>query len=124
MKIFNIIIIALGLTMLSSCSEKGDNIADDSDKEITISSLSDDEWTYFSFESESVVGHSTLGDDIADAQWKQRNDWDIAFCGELVRTNGGTSGNGAGALQRIDTKSYDEATPADADNMTVDAISK
>ena len=36
--------------------------------------------------------------DIADAAWAHRDDWDIAVCDSLIRTNGGTSGMGQGAL--------------------------
>lgn len=31
-----------------------------------------------------------------------RKDWDIALCGELIRTNSGTSGVGEGGIIAID----------------------
>lgn len=55
-------------------------------------------WTYISLESGEVVGTSVLGDEGADAAWSAREDWDIAVCDSLFRTNGGTSGPGQGAL--------------------------
>lgn len=56
------------------------------------------QWTYISLESGEVVGTSSLGDEGADAVWAHRDDWDIAVCDSLVRTNGGASGMGQGAL--------------------------
>lgn len=55
-------------------------------------------WTYISLESGEVVGTSFLGDEGADEAWAQRDDWDIAVCDSLIRTNGGTSGFGNGAV--------------------------
>jgi hypothetical protein len=55
-------------------------------------------WTYISLESGTVVGTSFLGDEDSDAAWALRDDWDIAICDSLVRTNGGTTGNGDGAF--------------------------
>lgn len=55
-------------------------------------------WTYISLESGEVVGTSVLGDEGADAAWAHRDDWDIAVCDSLIRTNGGASGMGQGAL--------------------------
>ena len=46
-------------------------------------------WTYIS---------SFLGDESSDAAWALRDDWDIAICDSLIRTNGGTSGRGLGGF--------------------------
>jgi hypothetical protein len=55
-------------------------------------------WTYISLETGTVVGTGFLGDEASDAEWALRDDWDIAICDSLIRTNGGTSGMGQGAL--------------------------
>ncbi len=55
-------------------------------------------WTYISLETGTVVGTGSLGDEASDAEWALRDDWDIAICDSLIRTNGGTSGVGLGAL--------------------------
>lgn len=56
-------------------------------------------WTYYSLESNRLVGTSNFSDSVADRQWASRNDWDIAVCGDLIRTNGGSSGIGQGGIQ-------------------------
>ena len=73
-----------------------------------------------SLETGSKVGESPLGDAAQDAAWKARTDWDIALCGELIRTNGGTSGNGQGAVQRVQNKSFNALDQAPADGYTTD----
>lgn len=83
-------------------------------------SLSDTEWSYFSFETQSVVGTSVFGDDAQDALWKERSDWDIAFCGDLIRTNSGTSGNGAGGIQVNTTDNFQMLTEAPLDGYITD----
>ena len=65
-------------------------------------------------------GETPNGDAAQDAAWKARTDWDIALCGELIRTNGGTSGNGQGAVQRVQNKSFNALDQAPADGYTTD----
>ena len=57
-----------------------------------------DQWTYISFERGEVVGTGKLGDASSDAAWAKRDDWDIAICDTLLRTNGGNSGIGFGGI--------------------------
>ena len=64
--------------------------------------VSDTCWTYLSLETGRVVGTALLGDEQAEAEWRQRTDWDIALCGDLLRTNSGTSGNGGGGCLVLD----------------------
>lgn len=71
-----------------------------------IQGLSEDKWTYFSFEAEQAVGQSGFGDSEGDALWSARKDWDFAIAGDYIKTNGGTSGSGLGALARITTGDY------------------
>lgn len=67
---------------------------------VTIS-VTDSTWTYFSLESGAVVGQSALSDKSADVQWSARKDWDFALCGDMLRTNSGTSGIGQGGVQAV-----------------------
>ena len=47
------------------------------------------------------MGTSAFGDSSADSEWRQRTDWDIAVCGDLIRTNSGMSGTGNGGIQVV-----------------------
>lgn len=87
---------------------------------LTIEGLDDQTWVYVSLEEGRTVGTSTLGDAEQDAAWKARTDWDIAFCGELLRTNSGTSGNGAGGIQPVTNKSFNALDEAPADGYRTD----
>lgn len=89
-------------------------------KTLPVEGLSDDRWVYISLETGSKVGESPLGDAAQDAAWKARADWDIALCGELIRTNGGTSGNGQGAIRQIPNKNFNALDQAPADGYTTD----
>lgn len=87
---------------------------------LTIEGLDDQTWVYVSLEEGRTVGTSPLGDAEQDAAWKARTDWDIAFCGELLRTNSGTSGNGAGGIQSVTNKSFNALDEAPADGYRTD----
>lgn len=79
---------------------------------ITIDGVDDNTWTYFSFDKGGVVGKSDVLSKEDDAKWRGRSDWDIAICGEHIRTNSGTSGNGQGGIavdQKWDYASVKEA---------------
>ena len=85
----------------TSCSSDSDSgqIETHEEKIISVETM---RWTYYSLETGSVVGQSDFGDEEADEQWRVRKDWDIALCGELIRTNSGTSGVGEGGIIAID----------------------
>ena len=92
------------LVLLASCSDGTDNsvsgqaVGKSGEMNVT---ANDGVWTYYSIEQNKVMGTSVFGDSTADSQWKQRTDWDIAICGDLIRTNSGTSGTGNGGLQVV-----------------------
>jgi conserved domain protein len=92
------------LVLLASCSDGADNSASGQavgkSGEMNVTA-NDGVWTYYSIEQNRVMGTSVFGDSTADSQWKQRTDWDIAICGDLIRTNSGTSGTGNGGLQVV-----------------------
>ena len=54
-----------------------------------------------------------------DAQWASRKDWDIAICGDYIKTNGGTSGNGFAGAQINTTSTYDALTEAPATDISL-----
>ena len=92
------------LVLLASCSDGADNSASGQivgkSGEMNVTA-NNGVWTYYSIEQNKVMGTSVFGDSTADSQWKQRTDWDIAICGDLIRTNSGTSGTGNGGLQVV-----------------------
>lgn len=68
--------------------------------------VSDSTWTYFSIERGGVVGTCLLSDRDADRQWAMRDDWDFALCGDMMRTNSGTSGPGKGGVQAVTRQNF------------------
>lgn len=117
------LIAAATLVLVVAACGNDDNkrTASDDDTEFTISGISDEVWTYISLEDNVVVGTSPKDDPEADSQWAGRSDWDIAICGDMVRTNSGTSGNGHGGIRRIDDKSYEDVTASDAGEVDADS---
>lgn len=110
---------AFALLLFSACHP---NRQENKAEEVIINGLSDTEWSYFSFESGTVVGRSELNNKEQDAQWANRKDWDIAICGDYIKTNGGTSGNGFAGAQINTTSTYDALTEAPADGYLIDTL--
>ena len=115
-------LLAVGLT---SCG--GDNGGDSPSSTDRVMSvrLRPDTWTYISLAKGTTVGTSDLGDTDADKAWHDRTDWDVALCNGAIRTNGGTSGKGQGAIMST-PQSFDNVDPsaitslhADVDTVTV-----
>jgi hypothetical protein len=89
-------------------------------------------WYYFSFTSGQIVGsgdftlvdvQGNIGTEVPDAAWADRTDWDIAFHGSDIRTNG------AAALLIADASSptplidvYANLTQAPADGYEADEL--
>ena len=61
-----------------------------------------------------TVGSCELSDTIAQRQWAERLDWDLAICDGMIRTNGGDSGCGQGgiAVSEQDFDTTDATQPA------------
>ena len=98
--IFGAVLLLAGL---SACSDdSSDPVAPPLTNQTRTLEVSEEAWTYLNLTTGEVVGTSPLGDETADEQWKNRTDWDLAFCGDMVRTNSGTSGRGQGGLQVLD----------------------
>jgi hypothetical protein len=98
-----IIIAILFLFAAVSCINDNERVKQ-IDGEIDVA-LIPGEWTYISIENGAVVGTGRLGDEESDAAWAGRDDWDIAICDSLIRTNGGKSGIGQGALSDVSSAS-------------------
>ena len=99
-------LLAVACLLLSSCKTGESTYIPIITQEIEITDLSDQEWTYFSFEEGNIVGKSTFLSDEEDAAWEKRDDWDFAVCGDLIKTNGGTSGVGQGGVLRDQTTNF------------------
>ena len=98
MKIICKIVISAALLLpLASCIDGGRQEPEIVGSEVEFVSVPD-QWTYISLESGTVVGTGKLGDAASDAAWAIRDDWDIAICDTLLRTNGGGSGKGRGGI--------------------------
>ena len=113
------VVAAFALLLFSACQP---NRQENKAEEVIINGLSDTEWSYFSFESGTVVGRSELNNKEQDAQWASRKDWDIAICGDYIKTNSGTSGNGFAGAQINTTSTYDALTEAPADGYLIDTL--
>ena len=84
---------------LTSCSDDGDDgggVRPGTEVQSEVIDNNTSQWTYYSLENNKVIGTSVFGDSVSDRSWSERTDWDIAFCGTLIRTNGGDSGKGQG----------------------------
>jgi len=92
------------------------------DKEITITGINDTEWTYFSFETGSVVGRSTFLSEGEDEAWAARDDWDFAICGDRLKTNGGDSGKGLGGVHKNTTDNYYQIESAYSGTYQLDSL--
>lgn len=113
-----ITIILLAFCCLSCKPDRQQNVSN----EMVINGLSAEQWTYFSFESGTVVGTSAFGDEEADESWKSRRDWDFAICGEIIKTNSGTSGDGLGGVQINTESSFNAITTAPSEGYLIDTL--
>ena len=113
-----IIFILICIGLFTSCaSEK--SVIQEEDRLVTLSGLSDTQWTYISLSTGEVVGTSPLNSTEDDAHWRLRTDCDMAVCGKYIRTNSGTSGVGQGGIQSVLTP-YEELTTLPAEEFKVD----
>ncbi|MCI1785282.1 MAG: hypothetical protein LKI59_03965 [Bacteroidales bacterium] len=120
LKYFLPIVLVLPL-FLVSCSSDKDRPSAESEKELVINGLGDDHWTYFSFDKGATVGTSTFLSEEEDKAWAARSDWDFAICGDYIKTNGGTSGDGMGGIIKDTQDNYLNIDTAPADGYTTDS---
>lgn len=107
-QILHTLVALAAVSILASCQNGGDQNRPEPNitQEITLSGLSEDHWSYFSFETGELVGTSPFLSEKDDAEWSGRDDWDFAICGKYLKTNGGTSGTGAGGVLRDETHNF------------------
>ena len=90
---------------------------------LEIDTQSGGKWIYVSLADGRIVGESLFGDETGDRYWKEKDGWDIAFCGEYIRTNGGSSGEGSAAIQNFTGKSFNALETAPLDGYLYDGQS-
>lgn len=116
---------ALIMLICSACDHKVE--VSDEDKVIRVE-LQDNVWTYISLTEGKVIGTGKLGSEEDDTAWAARIDWDIALCNGIIRTNGGSSGQGeAGILEAsepYETISIDSPAALNSDSKGVDITEK
>jgi major membrane immunogen (membrane-anchored lipoprotein) len=97
------------MLLLTACNKEDANNGVVSEGLLTVPNVPG-QWTYISLTEGRVVGSCELADSAAQHQWAHRSDWDLAICDGMIRTNGGDSGAGKGAIA-VSPQSY-EATDA------------
>ena len=120
LNIFHLLLILAVSAVFFSCNEGSGKREPNVSAEITIHGLSEDHWTYFSFEKGEVVGTGKFNDKESDAQWHARKDWDFAICGDRIKTNSGDSGVGLGGIQKDNEHNYATLTTAPTDGYITD----
>lgn len=118
----HIFIIFVTCTALCSCNGFAGKSEPSVAEELTIHGLSSEHWTYFSFEKGEVVGTGKFNDEADDAAWAKRRDWDFAICGDRIKTNSGTSGEGLGGAQKDNEHNFATLSTAPTDGYIVDEV--
>lgn len=110
-------------SIMTSCSSDSDTSGDDPKTNLLqLGKISTDRWTYVSLANNKVIGTSIFGSAAEDSIWHNRTDWDIALCGQYMRTNSGTSGKGKGGAAKIIGKTYETLKAIPSDSIKTDSI--
>ena len=64
------------------------------------------DWVYFNLRTGEIFNEYKVNGDIKEGEQKNRLDWDLAFCGFVLRTNSGTSGSGQGGAADLGYGNY------------------
>ncbi len=118
--LFAILSLMLLVSACSSDSPESGGVKKGKENVATPIANDNSKWTYYSLENNKLVGTSNFSDSIADKQWAARDDWDIAVCGDLIRTNGGDSGAGQGGIQEA-SEDYSTLKKAPESGYATDA---
>ena len=120
MKKVKILSLILAASLCSACNhnESKEPVIE---AEVTIHELDNGKWLYFSIKDGETVGTSTFLSDEEDKLWAARSDWDFAICGDYIKTNSGTSGNGKGGILRDETHNFQTLKEAPADGYLIDS---
>lgn len=68
------------------------------------------DWIYYNLRTGEIFNAYQVNSDIREGEQKTQTDWDLAFCGNKLRTNSGTSGNGRGGVADMGFQGYDRWT--------------
>lgn len=68
------------------------------------------DWIYYNLRTGEIFNAYQVNSDIREEEQKTQTDWDLAFCGNKLRTNSGTSGNGRGGVADMGFQGYDRWT--------------
>lgn len=66
------------------------------------------DWIYYNLRTGEIFNGKKVNQHIKEGEQKERLDWDLAFCGFTLRTNGGTSGKGQGAAADLGKGEYEK----------------
>ncbi len=122
-KILKTVLLALiSASLLFSC-RSGSGPEPVVESEVTIGGLTVDKWVYFSIKTGETVGTSTFLSETEDAEWSARRDWDFAICGDYLKTNSGSSGEGRGGILRDGTHNFQTLTEAPSEGYLTDTES-
>lgn len=64
------------------------------------------DWIYFNLRTGEMFNENAVNGDIREGEQYNRTDWDLAFCGHVLRTNSGTSGIGKGGAADLGYGNY------------------
>ena len=64
------------------------------------------DWLYFNLRTGEIFNKYRVNGDIKEGEQYDRTDWDLAFCGYVMRTNSGTSGCGKGGAIDLGVGNY------------------
>lgn len=65
------------------------------------------DWIYYNLRTGEIFNGSKVNEHIKEGEQQNRLDWDLAFCGFALRTNGGSSGKGQGAATDLGKGNYE-----------------
>lgn len=65
------------------------------------------DWIYYNLRTGEIFNGKRVNEHIKEGEQFNRLDWDLAFCGFTLRTNGGTSGSGKGAAADLGKGNYE-----------------
>ena len=118
-KIMTYLISLMALMLMSSC--QSDDVVNETEKDTTLTiTTTDSTWTYINISQGKVVGTGSIQDRQSDAAWHDRTDWDIAICGDKIRTNSGTSGIGKGGMRMVN-QTYENVSEVPEDGYVADS---
>ena len=72
------------------------------------------QWYFFSFAKSEIIGSCDAMDSLANEEWYNRTDWDLAFHRQNIKSNSGVSGVGRGGILEYVQDEFDFDTVLEA----------